>query len=218
MMELPLFPLNTVLFPGMPLNLHIFEDRYKLMINECIERREPFGVTLIANATADTSRSAEPHSIGCTAQITQVQPLGGGRMKITAVGRERFQILSVEYSKPYLVGNVELYPLIEDQPTLIQLRVRKLRGHLENYLNILKSSGQLDYQDAKLPTNPTSLAYLAAVLLQTSEAQKQELLSMQELIPLLDELTTVYRREVSLLAVMSTPPSEIDYRGLFSLN
>ena len=47
MIELPLFPLNTVLFPGMPLGLHIFEDRYKLMIGQCVQERRPFGVVLI---------------------------------------------------------------------------------------------------------------------------------------------------------------------------
>lgn len=218
MMELPLFPLNTVLFPGMPLQLHIFEERYKLMINRCIEQREPFGVALISNDRWDTNPSAEPYKIGCTAQITQVEPLGGGRMKITAVGRDRFQIMSFDHNQPYLVGNVELYPLIEDQPNQMRQHARKLQTHVSKYLELLKESGQVEFQKASLPDNPTSLAYLAAVLLQTSQTEKQELLAMHDVVSLLDDLTTTYRREVTLLSVILSPPNDNDYRGMFSLN
>jgi uncharacterized protein len=112
MQELALFPLNTVLFPGMPLNLYIFEERYKLMMNQCIESRRPFGVVLIANNKHDTSPNAIPHSIGCTAQITQVQPLGDGKMNISAAGRERFRILSIHQEQPYLVAETQSYPFV----------------------------------------------------------------------------------------------------------
>ena len=86
MFELPLFPLNTVLFPGMPLPLHIFEDRYKQMINNCLEEKEPFGVVLIRNGKEALGPLAQPHSIGCTARIVEVQKLSDGRMNITSVG------------------------------------------------------------------------------------------------------------------------------------
>src|SRR3954466_6437378 len=97
MFELPLFPLNTVLFPGMPLNLHIFEERYKLMIGRCIEANQPFGAVLIKRGSevSGLGKAAEPFSIGCTVQITQVQSLGAGRMNISVVGKERFQIFSL---------------------------------------------------------------------------------------------------------------------------
>ena len=106
MFELPLFPLNTVLFPGMPINLHIFEPRYKLMIEQCIQNDEPFGVVLIHKGTEASGPLAEPHPIGCTAQITQVERLDDGRMNILAVGGERFQIRSLNLFEPYLVGTV----------------------------------------------------------------------------------------------------------------
>src|SRR5512147_2655499 len=92
MYELPLFPLNTVLFPGMPISLHIFEPRYKLMIEQCIQIAQPFGVVLIREGVEALGPSAEPHQIGCSAQITQVERLEDGRMNIVAVGVERFQI------------------------------------------------------------------------------------------------------------------------------
>src|SRR5262245_66168313 len=113
MYELPLFPLNTVLFPGMPLRLHIFEERYKLMIGRCYAEGEPFGVTLIKRGQEVGGR-AEPFQIGCKAVITEVEPLEGGRMNIVAVGSERFQIHSLKHNQPYLIGMVDSLPLAND--------------------------------------------------------------------------------------------------------
>ena len=75
MYELPLFPLNVVLFPGMPLPLHIFEDRYKEMIADCIRENRPFGVVLIEEGSAEHGPAARPVAIGCTAEIAQVQEM-----------------------------------------------------------------------------------------------------------------------------------------------
>src|SRR5687767_13844296 len=102
MTELPLFPLNTVLFPAMPLKLHIFEERYKTMINECIDNNSPFGVLLIDTGADSGGPLAKPHLIGCTAHITRVQRLPFGRMNIMAVGRERFRVNALFQNKPYL--------------------------------------------------------------------------------------------------------------------
>src|SRR5215207_7429183 len=111
MMKLPLFPLNTVLFPGMPLSLHIFEDRYKEMISRCLQDNTPFGVLLIKEGVEALGPLAQPHSIGCTAQITQVQPLDEGRMNLIAIGHERFKLLSLDYALPYLMGDIERFPM-----------------------------------------------------------------------------------------------------------
>ena len=92
MNALPLFPLNTVLFPGMPLGLYIFEERYKLMMAQCLQEEQPFGVVLIAQGKEAMGPAAEPHPVGCTAVITEVQKLNDGRMNIVAVGQERFHI------------------------------------------------------------------------------------------------------------------------------
>ena len=101
MLKLPLFPLRTVLFPGMPLALHIFEDRYKEMMRRCIERSSPFGVVLIKHGD-EVGPAAEPYAIGCTARVVQVEPLPEGRMNLldwivprgsAPVARDRLKIL-----------------------------------------------------------------------------------------------------------------------------
>jgi len=102
---LPLFPLEVVLFPGMPLPLHIFEPRYKLMIAHCREQQQEFGVVL--------SRKHKPAQVGCSAEILKViKEYPDGRLDILAVGQNRFRLLQVFEDLPYLQGRVDF--LFED--------------------------------------------------------------------------------------------------------
>lgn len=218
MIDLPLFPLNTVLFPGMPLNLHIFEERYKKMINLCLSGNQPFGVVLISSGQEALGPLAEPHMIGCTAQITQAQPLREGQMHITAIGRERFRVHSIDRSsQPYLVGSVDMYPLEGEEESAIKTGGVKLRAWIYRYLKTLEEAGQVQFDSRKLPNDPTSLAYLGAVVLQQISAkQKQELLEAPRATIMFDQLRSLYRREVALLEAMLTPPGKSDKDGPFS--
>src|SRR5687768_16728850 len=126
MMNLPLFPLNTVLFPGMPLSLHIFEERYKEMITRCLQDNGPFGVVLIKEGIEALGPLAQPHTIGCTAQITQVQPLDEGRMNLIVIGQERFKLHSLDYALPYLAGDIAISPMAVQQPITFAAHMRRL--------------------------------------------------------------------------------------------
>jgi Lon protease-like protein len=218
MFELPLFPLNTVLFPGMPINLHIFEDRYKEMINACIQNNQPFGVVLIRNGTEALGPLAEPYPVGCTAQIAQVEQLENGQMGILAVGLERFQIRELTYDKPYLVGTVELFPMDgADQPVLTQASDR-LRPWVEEYLSVLaQADEEVEFDPTRLPHDPLALAYLAASLVQIPTVQKQTLLAADRAAELLTDIRSIYRREVALLNVIMERDKR-EEAGLFSLN
>ena len=99
MMELPLFPLNTVLFPGTPITLHIFEPRYLELMEMCEQTQQPFGVVLIQEGQEALGPLATPYPIGCTAEIARVERLPDGRMNILAVGVERFEIHELDYDK-----------------------------------------------------------------------------------------------------------------------
>lgn len=106
MERLPLFPLRTVLFPGAALPLHVFEERYKIMIERCIQARAPFGVALIRSGE-EVGGPAEPHDIGTSASIARVQRLPDGRMNVIALGQRRFRIAGLDHSEAYLAGDVE---------------------------------------------------------------------------------------------------------------
>jgi Lon protease-like protein len=104
--EIPLFPLNVVLMPGAPLPLHIFEERYKQMVDECLESGDEFGMVL-----ADESGTRQ---VGCTAKIIElVQRYDDGRMVILVEGTRRFKLNNVMTGKPYYVGEIEY---LEDEP------------------------------------------------------------------------------------------------------
>ncbi len=106
-MEIPLFPLNTVLFPGATLPLHIFEDRYKEMIGACIDAQRPFGVLLIRKGF-EVGDPAEPFEVGTTAHIARVDELEEGKMNLLCLGGKRFRTLKLVGNDPYLTGEVEL--------------------------------------------------------------------------------------------------------------
>ena len=218
MHELPLFPLNTVLFPGMPLTLHIFEERYKEMIDRCLDSRQPFGVVLIRQGVEAMGPLAEPHMVGCTAEIAQVEPLANDRFNILAVGRDRFRIVSLQQDKAYLIGMVEAYPLEAADPDAWR-SVHRLRPWVEEYLHLLSEAGDVEFEAADLPDDPEALAYLAATVLQVPNQQKQELLAAPAAADLLRTVNTLYRKELPLLRTLLQEEKKVKTGpGPFSLN
>lgn len=207
MVELALFPLNTVLFPGMPLKLHIFEERYKQMINHCIDTQMPFGVVLIEEGEEALGPIAQPHRIGTTAHINQVQRLPFGRMNIVALGRERFRVLDFNHDMPYLRAQVEYLHYTDDTPDLIEAPRNTLRPLVERYLTVLEKAGQVQFDSNQIPLDPLPLANLAAIILQTENSHKQSLLEVELASDYMHQLTKHYRREVSLLEVLLSPPN-----------
>lgn len=218
MPALPLFPLNTVLFPGMQLKLHIFEERYKLMINSCLELKKDFGVVLIKEGQEAFGRVATPYDIGCAAAISEVQRLPMGRMNITAVGQRRFRIKAIDRSQPFLLGEIEYFLPKEDNPELIRRYSRLLRPMIIHYLETLSSSEDASFDPHQIPHGPRAVAQIASILLQSDSWQKQELLAMDSLSRLLVTLVEIYRLETLLLATRMSPPGEDFNIGPFSSN
>ena len=216
MYDLPIFTLNTVLFPGMPLKLHIFEERYKLMINRCYQSGQPFGVALIKSGQEIGGR-AEPFLVGCTADITEMEPLPGGRMNIVAVGRERFIARNFKYDQPYLVAEVETLSLSHTESVTLNNASRSLRPWVQRYLQTLADASETKFDIQQLPEDPLQLAYLASFLLNIPIEQKQNLLNIENADEFIRDLRVIYRREVTLLDAMLAPETAED-AGVFSAN
>lgn len=200
MAVIPLFPLHTVLFPGMPLHLHIFEERYKSMIQNCMDRQEEFGVALIQEGREALGPVARPHERGCTARVVQMEKLPEGRMNILTIGQERFEILSSDASGPYLQAEVRLLPLarrIEDET-----RAQELEPLLQQYLGMLSVRAGAALENAALPQNPEQFAYTCAYLLQMPQSQKQEFLQADSLDELIDRVREQYSKQIELLRVL----------------
>jgi len=204
MVQLPLFPLNTILFPGMPIYLHIFEPRYIGMLHFCLDNDQPFGVVLIRSAQEALPGLVEPYSVGCTARIVHTETLEDGRYNLTAVGEERFRINSLDTSKPYLQGMVEtiIHPGL---PLETLRRIRPLTGLVVNYLRLLNriSDLHLNLDELQMPDDPLMLIYMAASLLQLPPYEKQALLESNNPGDLLQMTERLYKRETLVTAFMS---------------
>ena len=173
--ELPLFPLpELVLFPGRPLPLHIFEFRYRMMMNTILEYDRRFGVLMIDPVTGQIA------DIGCCAEIVHFERLPDDRMKILTLGQQRFRVLEYVREKPYRVGLVEWF---EDDSTDQDLhgKADEVSTLLED---VVKLSAKLTDQEIELPENlptlPTELSYWVAANLYGVASEQQALLEMQD--------------------------------------
>ncbi len=173
--ELPLFPLpEVVLFPSRPLPLHIFEYRYRIMMNTILDNDRRFGVLSIDPATGKIA------DYGCCAEILHFQRLPDDRMKMLTLGQQRFRVLEYIRDKPYRVGLVEW---IEDKPTTEDLR--PIATEVETLLrDVVHLSGKLTNQKIELPDDlpdlPTELSYWIASNLYGVASEQQALLEMQD--------------------------------------
>ena len=173
--EIPLFPLSeVVLFPGRPLPLHIFEFRYRMMMNTILEYDRRFGVLMVDPFNSEIAK------VGCCAEIIHFQRLPDDRMKILTLGQQRFRVLEYLREKPYLVGLVEW---IEDKPPSEDLR--ELSTEVENLLrDVVHLSAKLTDQKIELPANlpslPIELSYWIASNLYGVASEQQALLEMQD--------------------------------------
>ena len=190
MTRLPLFPLNTVLLPNTTLPLHVFEERYKTMIGRCIEERTPFGAVLIRSGE-EAGGEAEPHEMGCTARIVQVQRLPDGRMNLLTFGEQRFRIVSLDRSEAYLQGEVELLESTGiDAPEVEELSARVSALFGEHFRLVLALTGQW-MRKLDLPAEADVLADFLGGNLNLPVEEKQallETLSVPERLSRLDVL------------------------------
>jgi ATP-dependent Lon protease len=173
--ELPLFPLpEVVLFPKGNLPLHIFEMRYRQMIQTILDGDRCFGILMWDSASKETAR------VGCATEISKVDQLPDGRMNILTRGFRRFRVLEFTKRKPYLVGLVEW--LKDDKPD------RDLSGLREDALRLLNDvarlSSKLTDRTILLPTNlparPEELSYWIASNLYSDASEQQSLLELQD--------------------------------------
>ncbi|HEU4753053.1 MAG TPA: LON peptidase substrate-binding domain-containing protein [Armatimonadota bacterium] len=187
--RIPIFPLHTVLFPGMRLPLHVFEPRYQEMVRYCREEDRQFGVSLIRSG-AEVGGPAEPHAIGTTCEILSATPVGEGRLYLSTVGREPFRIVRLIRERAYLEAEVEILPPptpgeLGDLPGRVSTAAsRYIRG-------LLVQHGQPD-SSFELPADPRELSELVGAVLQSPLSVRQELLEIQE-------VSARLRRELEVL-------------------
>lgn len=207
MYTLPVFPLQTVLFPKTPIHLHIFEDRYKKMIRHVLESDLLFGVCLIRTGVEAYGPLPKPYPVGCTARIIEVQPLADGKMNLTAIGEERFHIRSFVQQTPYLIAEVENHPFHQ----IHTLETLKLKNVLFEYLfEYVRLQGVFEFsthdsetlnlflEELKESEDLSSTLFLTASLLQIPSYEKQQLLEKESIPHFMKQLIQILRREIVL--------------------
>jgi ATP-dependent Lon protease len=198
--ELPLFPLpEVVLFPTRPLPLHIFEFRYRIMMNTILESDRRFGVLMVDPVKGTIANT------GCCAEIVHHQRLPDDRIEMLTLGQQRFRVLEYVREKPYCVGLVEW---IEDQAPAKDLR--PLSTEVEQLLrDVVRLSAKLTEQNIELPEDlpdlPTELSYWVASNLYGVAAEQQLLLEMQDTATRLEreaEILTSTRNHLAARSVL----------------
>jgi Lon protease-like protein len=202
--SLPLFPLALVLFPGMELPLHIFEERYKRMINLCLREDQPFGVVLAGAATGVPGQHLT-YPVGTTAHIRGATRFPDGCMNIVARGKQRFRIHAVDWDLEYAMGEVEFLPeVLGDVGALRGLAERRWNAFHKHIAELTNEP----YDPTVLPADPGEAAYRLAHTLPLSSTEKQQLLEATDTASRLREVVRLIEREHGILNYLIVPHPE----------
>jgi uncharacterized protein len=208
--RLPLFPLGTVLYPGLLMPLHIFEERYRRLVGglSSLPPDEPkrFGVIAIREGReVDDDGVRALYRVGCTAEVRQVEPLPDGRFDLVTTGAQRFLLHSVDRSRPYFCGEVEYLdePVGAEAAVLAESVGRWYRAYRDLLLAV---KGQPPRESARLPADPVVLSYLVAAAMVLDLSDKQHLLQARDAAARLRAELRLLRRETAMLARLPSLP------------
>jgi len=193
--RLSLFPLSTVLFPGARLTLHIFEARYRLMIQSCLDQSRSFGVALIREGHEVGDQAVVPYSIGTVAQITESVRLEDGRYYIAAVGGQRFRIQYPIQRQPYLVAMVGM--LSDENSAQLRGPAEELRGLYGRYWDAVQQVTGTRAGAEDLDADPVTLSFQLANQLQVPNPRKQRWLEIDGATRI-REISSALRQELRL--------------------
>lgn len=208
---LPLFPLGSVLFPGVVLPLHIFEPRYRKMVADLRELPEgearQFGVVAIRDGREVGAQSVESvYDIGCTARISALEAHEDGRYSLVTTGVQRFRLLDVDTSGAYLIGEVEY--LEEPSDARAEALKTSSTALLLGYQRALAGlRGVRTGSIPELPDDPTVLSYLIAAAMVLDLRDKQRLLATPDTATRLQREQILLRRETLLIKELRTLPA-----------
>ncbi|MGW4499794.1 LON peptidase substrate-binding domain-containing protein [Micromonospora sp. NPDC004336] len=218
--RLPVFPLGTVLFPGLVLPLHIFEERYRALVRHLVGLPEgaprEFGVVAIQAGweVAPTAPDGRPlpgagevtlHEVGCTAELRQVTERPDGGFDIVTVGKRRFRIADVDReAAPYLTAEVEWLPEPGGPDEVADLLAARVISVFRQYLGLIRADQE--ELSEQLPEDPTVLSHLVAATAALTVADRQRLLAVDDTAARLRAELRLLNREAALLRQVRAVP------------
>jgi Lon protease-like protein len=212
---LPLFPLGTVLYPGMVLPLHIFEDRYRQLVRDLLAQPEPrrFGVIAIRKGRETGIDGVQSlYEIGCTSTLRRVEEQDDGRFNVVTVGTQRFRLLGLDQTRPYLQGQVELLADEAADPAVAAPAVRAVQSAFRAYLDVLSESGGATVRISDLPGEAELLSFVVAAAMVIDLPERQALLAEPDTLRRLAAQRALLSRETAMLrSTTSRPAPDLRY-------
>lgn len=196
--QLPLFPLGTVLFPGMPMPLHIFEQRYRQLMKDHSNDPTPFGIALVQPASQSNPQWPS-HSVGTSAIVTGKTQHSDGRWDIVVVGERRFRILDLDVSPPYDVAMVEWLDEETGDPDDAHALLRVVAAQFHRYVGGITRLTKRQFSGVTIPEDPVRASYDLVSRLPLHTWERQRLLEAETAVERLTSLSTLMERELALL-------------------
>lgn len=192
-LEIPLFPLGIVLFPGTPQLLHIFEPRYRQMLADCLEGDRRFGLSYVTTGTGGDP-APEPGDVGCLALVHESRLLPDGRSNILAVGETRYVLRGYATTDlPYRVAQVETFDDDDlDAPQASELAA-EARSLFARFVADMQALSDRPDEELRLETVPQRLSFQIAAALELEPHVKQDLLVLRSTTERLRRLLRVLR-------------------------
>jgi uncharacterized protein len=207
---MPLFPLCTVLYPGLVLPLHIFEDRYRQLVRDLLDGPEPqqFGVIAIRKGReTGVDGISALYEIGCTATLRQVMQRDDGRFDLVTVGAKRFRLLALDHSRPYLQCEIELLTEETGDEATAALAAQVVQRTFRAYLDALANQGAARVDVPDLPDEPVLLSYLVAASMIVDLSDRQALLAEPDALRRLAAERALLTRETNMLRRFTSTPA-----------
>jgi uncharacterized protein len=206
---LPLFPLGAVLYPGMLLPLHIFEERYRRLVRDLLDGAEPrrFGVIAIRKGRETGIDGVHSlYEIGCTATLRRVEEREDGRFDIVSVGTRRFRLLTLDRTRPYLQGEVEMLADEPADPAKAGPAVAGVQAAFREYLDALTEWGGATVRLEDLPDEPELLSFIVAAAMVIDLPERQAMLAEPDTLRRLALQRALLSRETAMLRTTTSRP------------
>jgi uncharacterized protein len=207
---LPLFPLGAVLYPGMLLPLHIFEERYRQLIRDLLAGAElrRFGVIAIRKGReTGIDGVSSLYEVGCTATLRRVDRRDDGRFDIVTVGTQRFRLLRLDQTRPYLQGEVEMLTEKPIAPAAAGPAVRMIQAAFREYLDALTEWGGATIRLEEMPDEPELLSFIVAAAMVIDLPERQAMLAESDTLRRLAMQRALLSRETAMLRTTTSRPA-----------
>jgi Lon protease-like protein len=208
--RLPLFPLGSVLYPGLVLPLHVFEDRYRQLVADLLAGPEPrqFGVIAIRQGSeTGVGGVSALFETGCTALVRRAEKHPDGRFDLVTVGTDRFRLVNLAEPAPYFSGDVELLPDGVGDVAAATAAVPSMQRQFRAYLDLLTERGRAQISISELPDEPVLLSYLVAAVVVADLPVKQGLLEEPDALHRLAAERSLLAAEMAMMRSLTTTPA-----------